>query len=419
MKETLLSKVKIVNPAGNHNGKLADVLLAGGSILEIASPGSLNCKGETINAEGMILTPGWFDLMASFHDPGNEHKEDLISGSAAARNGGFTRVLLNPDTVPVADNKSIAEYILNKAASLSVNIALAGALSRGLKGAEMTEMYDLGLSGVKCFSNGRKSLENPGMLKLALQYSTSAGGRIFSFPHSDEFAPGGMINEGEMSTTLGIKAIPPAAEIMRVNRDLYIAEYCESPIHFSCITTGGALELIKSAKKKGVKVTCDVAYFNLAFNDEVLADFDSNFKVNPPLRSEDDRLALIKGLKDGVIDAVCTNHHPQNVERKECEFHLAGFGAATIETLYPVYMEKLAGELEFEILATALTTGPARITGVAEPKIEKGNVADLTLVNPNEEYILDDSFFKGKSRNNPWMNKKVWGKVIKTFVAGK
>lgn len=417
MKEMLLSNIKIISPGSSHNGKTADVLLANQKVKVIAAAGTLQSTGTCINGRGMILTPGWFDLNASFNDPGNEHKEDLFSGSAAALNGGFAHVLLNPDTHPAVDHKSMAEYILKKAATVPVHLHQAGALTVNLEGRELTEMYDLGRSGVSCFSNGRKSLENPGMLKLALLYAASSGGKVFSFPHSDEFNPGGMINEGMMSTTLGLNSLPPVAEVMRVNRDIYIAEYCESAIHFSCVSTAGALDLIKKAKQKGLKVTCDVPYLNLAFNDDELFEFDSNFKLNPPLRSEEDRLALIEGVKDGTIDAVCTNHHPQNIERKECEFHLAAFGAATMETLYPVYIEKLKTELGFEHLVRVLTTGPAAVAGSEIPKVEEGAPSDLTLVNPDQEYVLDDAYFKGKSRNNPWLNKKVRGRVVNTFTS--
>ena len=416
MKETLLSNVKIVSPGSKHHGNRADVMIGDGIIKQISNPGSLNTNGVKTKAEGMLLTPGWLDINASFHDPGNEHKEDLISGAAAAMNGGFTQVFINPDTFPVIDNKSIAEYILRKAAHLPVKIQPIAAVTQKLEGRELTEMYDLGLSGIGCFSNGRASLTNPGMLKLALLYAASTGSKIFSFPHNDELNPGGMINEGKISTSLGIKSLPPESEIMRVNRDLYIAQYCDCPIHFSCITTAGALKLIREAKEKGLPVTCDTAYFNLAFNDEELIEFDSNFKLNPPLRSEEDRLALVKGVNDGTVDAVCTNHHPQNIELKECEFHLAAYGAATIETLYPVYTEKLTYTLNFDALISALATGPVKVTGQKRVVIDEGASADLTLLNPHETYLLNDRFFKGKSRNNPWFNKKVTGKVVRTFT---
>lgn len=417
MSKTLLSKVKIICRESQHNGEVVDVLLSkNNTILEIAKAGSLTDEGRIINAEGMLLSKGWFDLSASFNDPGNEHIEDLQSGSQAALNGGFAGVLLNPDTAPAVDQKSTARYILNQAAALPLRIELYGALSNNLEGKELAEIYDLGQSGVKCFSNGRKALDNPGLLKLALQYTKSAGGKVFSFPHSQLFAPGGMVNEGEVSTACGLKGIPPEAEIMQVNRDLHVAKYCDSPIHFSCITTAGSLELIKKFRAEGLQVTCDAAYFNLAFNDAILIGFNSNFKVNPPLRSEKDRQALIKGVNEGSIDAICTNHHPQNVELKECEFDVAALGAATIETIYPVFMENLAASIDFDVFVQALTDGPAKILGEKVTAIEEGVKTSLTLVNPNESYTLDDTFFKSKSRNTPLLNKKVKGKVVEVFT---
>ena len=408
----LIKSAKIIDNNSKHNGKTLDILIEKGIITEIGKSIKNSKNYKEINYKGLHVSNGWFDLRANFCDPGNEHKEDLNSGLDAAAKGGFTGVLIMPDTNPTADNKGGIEYIINKTKNNTVDAYPAGALSHQCKGEEIAEMYDMHLAGAKAFTDNKKSIESAGLLNRALLYSQSFGGVIMNFPNSRELSKNGQINEGITSTQLGLKGIPALAEELMVSRDIYLAEYCNAKIHLTNISTKQSVKLIKEAKKKGLQITADVNAYHLLLNEEELLGFDSNFKVIPPLRTKEDIKALIVGLKDGTIDAICSDHTPEDIEEKQCEFDNAAFGIINAQTAFSAANTALSDKIELNDFIDKITSSPRRIIGLPVLEIKEGEKANLTLFNPNEQWQLDKSAIVSKSKNSPFINKELTGKVI-------
>lgn len=407
----LIKEARIINPQSKHHNNRVDILIENNTIKTIAEVIEEDAD-EVVTGNDLHVSAGWFDLHAQFGDPGLEHREDLVSGAKAAAKGGFTGVLLMPSTQPVIDNKGQVEYLLKKAQGLPTQIELAGSLTTGCNGLDISEMYDMSLSGVKVFTDDKHPIDNPDVIKRALMYTKTFDGLVMVFPMESQIAHDGKMHEGVVSTKLGLKGLASLAEEIIVSRDLFLADYAESRIHFSCISSKKSVELIREAKTKGTKVTCDVSYLNLVYTDEALEGFDSNFKVNPPLRTEEDRRALIGGLKDGTIDAIVSDHIPLNIEEKDCEFDHAGFGVAGIETLYAELKTALTDELSEEELLQFITVNPRNLLGLDHPVIDEGAKANLTVFDPFEEFTQGK--LVSKSQNNPAIGKKLKGMVVKT-----
>nr|MBC7614415.1 dihydroorotase [Pseudopedobacter sp.] len=406
MSSTLLIKsCTIVHPQSPHHLKVMDVLIEKGKITKIAS--NISFDGKTFDGKGKFLAPGFFDLNVSLGEPGLETKEDFETGTKAAMAGGFTGLAVMPHNQPTTDSKSQVEYIINKAKGNLVDIFPYGTISQKREGKDLSEMFDMTQSGAIAFTDGDQPVQDAGLMERALLYAKGFDGLVLSYPDDQSISGKAKMNEGAMSTLLGMKGIPNLAEELMLVRDLYLAAYTESKVHFSTISTAHAVELIKAAKKKGTKVTCDVAAHHLVLTDEAVADFDSNYKVKPPLRTKTDVKALRKGLKEGIIDAVVSQHAPQEIEFKEVEFEIAKYGIIGLQTVLPLLFK--AGFTAEEIV-TKLSIAPRKILGLAIPELKEGEIANLVLFNKSEWLYNEDSNFS-KSANTPFLNQTLNGKV--------
>lgn len=407
----VIKSAKIIDSSSKFNGKTVDILIEKGIIKQIAKSIVAPKNYKEISFKGLHVSNGWFDMRANFCDPGNEHKEDLNSGLEAAAKGGFTGVLVMPDTQPSADNKGAIEYIINKTKGNAVNAYPAGALSHHCEGKEIAEMFDMHNAGAIAFTDNKKSVESASLLNRALLYSQSFGGLIMNFPNNKELSQTGQINEGIISTQLGLKGIPALAEELMVSRDIYLAEYCNAKVHLTNISTKQSVKLIKEAKKKGLNITADVNSYHLLLNEEELLGFESNYKVMPPLRTKEDIKALINGLKDGTIDVICSDHTPEDIEEKQCEFDHAAFGIVNLQTSFAAANTALSDKLDIANYIEKVTTAPRTILGLKNSIIQEGEQANLTLFNPTEKWVLAKEDIISKSKNTPLIDKELIGKV--------
>ncbi|WP_104382589.1 dihydroorotase family protein [Sphingobacterium sp. HMA12] len=409
MKSLLITSVKVILPGNEYHQQTVDVFIDKGKIAQIGNTIKVADKNvETIDGTGKILSPGFFDLHANFGEPGLETKEDIRTGTAAAAAGGFTAVAVMPNTEPAIQSRSEVALVVNAAKGNIVDIHPIGAISKKREGKEMAELYDMKQNGAVAFSDGNRSVQQAGLMSRALLYAKGFEGLIFSHAEDESMAGGNKMNEGTMSTYLGMKGIPNLAESLMVSRDLYLAEYTEAPIHFASISTPEAVDLIKKAKAKGLRVTCDVAAHQLVFTDEDIIGFDSNYKVSPPLRTKADAKALIKGLKDGIIDAVVSQHTPQEIEFKNVEFHIAKNGIIGLQTVLPLLIR--AGLTEEQIVHS-LAVRPRQILGIAIPQIKAGAMANLVLFDPAKSWNFDEKTNKSKSKNSPLFGQTLKGAV--------
>ena len=419
----LLSSVKIIDPRSAFHNQKRHVFISNGIIKNIGSPKRKGDKkgykvDKVIDSMNLVLSPGWFDMRVSLRDPGFEHKEDIVSGCQAAAYGGFTEIACLPNTNPVIQTKDVIAYIKNKCADNLVEVYPIAGISVDNKGLELTEMIDLHHAGAVAYSDGEKPVWHTDVLVRALQYIRLFDGVLINHAEDMQLTQSGCMNEGKMSTMLGMKGMPKIAEELMIARDIKLLEYTESRIHFSHISTAGSVSLIKSAKAKGLHVTCDIAAHQIAFDDTALSTFDTNFKVNPPFRNKEDIRALWKGLADGTIDAIVSDHSPQDEESKKLEFDLAEFGIIGLETAFAV-INTFNKNLNLEHLIEKLTYNPRKILGIEIPKIEPGQAANLTLFDPDKEWTFTEENIRSKSKNSPFIGKKLKGKVVAVFNKGK
>ncbi|HZY35139.1 MAG TPA: dihydroorotase [Mucilaginibacter sp.] len=406
----LLKSATIIDPNSPFNKKIADVLIEKGIITQIAS--EIEADAEVFEADGAYLSPGFFDLNCNIGEPGLETKEDIYTGTKAAASGGFTGVALMPNTIPPVHSKAEIEYIVNRSKKNLVDIYPLGAISHKREGKDLAEMYDMYLSGAKAFTDGNRPVQDAGLMERALLYTQGFDGLVFSYPEDTAIAGKAKVNEGEVSTLLGMKGIPPLAEELMVARDLYLAEYTASRIHFSTISTTRSVELIREAKRKGIEVTCDVAAYNLVLTDDALLGFDSLYKVKPPLRTQDDVDALLTGLYDGTIDAIVSQHTPHEVEFKNVEFEVAEFGMTGLQTAFSLAVK--AG-LEIEVIVQKMAVNPREILNIDVPVIAEGKEANLVLLDTNLEWEYSKKNNRSKSYNSPFIGHNLKGKVLLTF----
>lgn len=409
MDNLLIQSATIINPGSKFDGKVGDILVVNGKISEIGKGIKSPAKNTlVVNAKGQFLAGGFFDLNVNFGDPGLETKEDLITGTAAAAAGGFTGLALMPNTQPPIHSKAEVAYIVNRSKSNLVDIHPLGCISHNCEGKELAEMFDMQQTGAIGFTDGKKPVANAGLMSRALLYSKSFNGLIFSFAEDQDIAGKAKMNEGIMSTYLGMKGNPSLAEELMISRDLYLAEYNDAPIHFSTVSTSGSVELIRKAKKAGVKVSCDVAAHALVLTEDLLEGFDSNYKVKPPLRTKADQKALLAGLKDGTIDAIVSQHTPHEIEHKDVEFEIAAFGITGLQTALPFALK--AG-LSPQQIVEKMSVNPRKILGLPIPVLEAGISANFILFDPSEEWMFDEKTNYSRSQNSPFMGKKLTGKI--------
>ena len=403
--KTLIKSAKVINKNSPFNGKVVDLLIDKGRIVEI---GKVTSKADKIiNAKGMLLSAGWFDMRSSFGDPGLEHKEDLFSGLAAATAGGFTGVALLPNTAPVIQSKNDIKYLLSRSNGNITSVYPIAAVTRSTKGEDFTEMIDLHEAGAMAFSDGHEPIWQSDILMKSLQYLQKFNGLLINKPEDKRLNMFGQMNEGISSTILGMKGMPKLAEEILIDRDIALLEYSGGKLHLSNISTAGAVDKIKAAKKKGLQITCDVASYQCLFDDNSLSSFDTNYKVNPPFRNKEDNQAVLKGIKDGTIDAIVSSHHPHDEESKKLEFDLADFGIISLQTV-AANIAELSAKIDMEVLIDKITTSPRNILKLEQPLIEKGADANLTLFDPGMEWE-----FNGKSNYSKAVNSPYYGKIIK------
>lgn len=413
MATILITSATLVSAAHPLHMSTVDVLLKNGKIEKLAKQIKSDDKNlQQIDAKGSFLALGFFDLNVNFGEPGYETKEDIATGSAAAAAGGFTAVAVQPNTNPPIHSRSEVALIVNTAKGNLVDVYPIGTISRKREGKELAELFDMKQTGAVAFSDGNHAVQQAGLMGRALLYAKGFQGLIMSHPEDDSIAGGNKMNEGEVSTYLGMKGNPNLAESIMVSRDLFLAEYNEAAIHFSTISTEESVDLIKKAKAKGLKVSCDVAAHNLVFTDEEVKGFDSNYKVNPPLRTKKDIKALLKGLKDGTIDAIVSQHTPHEIEFKNVEFQIAYDGIIASQTVLPLLVK--AG-LSPEAIVEKLSVGPRKVLSLPVPSLEEGADANLVLFSTDKKWIFDAKTNKSKAANSPLFGQELTGKVLAVF----
>jgi dihydroorotase len=406
----LVKNVAIADPQSKFNNQHCDVRVENGKIKNI---GKLTAdKNETVfDAQGAFLTPGFFDLNCVAGDPGFETKEDIQTLTATAKAGGFTGLALLPQTSPVVQSKSQVEYIINRAKNNLVDVLPVGAISQNREAKELAELFDMQQAGAVAFSDGDRALQDDGFMSRALQYAKGFDALLMVYPENKSIAGKSQINESKNSVLLGMKGLPALAEEMHIARDIFLASYNETKIHISNISTAGAVALIRKAKKDGVQVSCDVTAHHLVFTEELLSDFDSNYKVKPPLRGKADVKALIAGLKDGTIDAITSQHRPEEIEFKNVEFEIAHYGIIALQTVLPLLLK--AG-LDIALIAEKLAINPRKLLNLAIPVIEEDADANFTVFNTTEKWLYNATSNYSKSANSPLLGTELTGKV--TFV---
>ncbi|HEY8782365.1 MAG TPA: dihydroorotase [Mucilaginibacter sp.] len=405
----LIKSATIIDPNSPFNQQIADLLIEKGQISKIAP--DIEVDAEIIDGEGKYISPGFFDLNCNIGELGLETKEDLYTGTRAAAAGGFTGVALMPNTLPPVHSKAEIEYLMNRAKKNLVDVYPLGAISHKREGKDLAEMYDMYLSGAKAFTDGNRPVQDAGLMERALLYAQGFDALVFSYPEDVAIAGKAKVNEGEISTLLGMKGIPSLAEELMIARDLYLAEYTGSKIHFSTISTTRSVELIREAKRKGLEVTCDVAAHHLVLTDEALIGFDSQYKVKPPLRTQDDVDALLNGLIDGTIDAIVSQHTPHEVEFKNVEFEVAEYGIIGLQTALCLALK--AG-LDINLIVQKLAIGPREILNIDIPVIAEGEPANLVLFDTGAEWEYTSKNNRSKSYNSPFIGQNLKGKVLLT-----
>lgn len=411
----LIKGARILDPTSPYNNQAVDIAI--GENGNITAIGKLeNVSDQVINAEGCLATVGWVDMHAHFNDPGLEHKEDIASGMHAAQAGGFTDVAVLPNTKPVVQTKNDVTYLLRRAERFLAKIHPIAAVTIGTKGEELTEIIDLHHAGAVAFSDGEHPVWHTDILIKSLTYLQHIDGLLINKPVDKWLTAFGVMNEGETSTLYGMKGMPALAEEIMIRRDLMLLEYAGGKIHFSGISAAGSVALIREAKTKGLKVTCDVPVYNLVLEDNLISDFDTNYKVSPPLRTNADRMALVEGLKDGTIDAIASYHTPHDTESKRLEFDLADFGMISLQTFLPNILA-CQEHLPIEKALAAFTTNPRTILKLPQHSISVGQAANITLFDPTAEWVFDSATNRSKSINSPWYGQKLKGRV-KAVVVG-
>ncbi|HEX3383948.1 MAG TPA: dihydroorotase [Mucilaginibacter sp.] len=405
----LIKSATISDPGSPFFQQVVDILIEKGQIVKIGK--KIISDAETFDARGKQLSPGFFDLNCNIGELGMETKEDLKTGTQAAAAGGFTGVALMPNTIPPVHSKAEIEYLMNRAKNNLVDVYPMGAVSYKREGKDLAEMYDMHVHGAKAFTDGNRPVQDAGLMERALLYTKGFEGLVISYPEDTAIAGKAKVHEGEVSTLLGMKGIPSLAEELMVARDLYLAEYTGSKIHFTTVSTERSVSLIKEAKRKGLQVTCDVAVHHLLLTDKTLLGFDSQYKVKPPLRTRKDVKALLSGLKDGTIDAITSQHTPHEVEFKNVEFEVAEFGMISLQTALSIALQ--AG-LTPGMIVEKMAINPRKILGLDVPVIAEGQEANLVILDENAEWTFDKGNNRSKSYNSPFIGQKLKGSVLLT-----
>jgi dihydroorotase len=412
----LIEQARIVDRNSPHHGTIRDILIEDGRITSIGD--GLAASGisadKTLRSPGLHVSPGWVDVFAHFGDPGYEYKETLESGAAAAAAGGYTDVFVLPNTRPVVDSKSQVEYLRRSAAGLPVRIWPLGGVTRGLEGKDLAEMYDMRNSGAVAFSDGTGPVQSAGLLLKGLQYVKAFDGVVIQLPDDRTVGASGLMNEGIVSTRLGLPGKPMMAEELMVARDIELVRYTGSKLHFTGVSSPRSLDHIRSAKAAGLQVSCSVTPHHLFFTDADLTDYDTNLKVYPPLRDAGSVQVLKKAVLEGLVDAVASHHLPHEFDSKIVEFEYAKPGMSSLETVYPVLHTALP-ELSPEQAVELLSHRPRQLFALEQPSIAEGQTAVLTFFDPAGTTLLAAGTTRSRSKNNPFIGRSLQGRVIGTF----
>ncbi|MFK5879416.1 MAG: dihydroorotase [Flavobacteriaceae bacterium] len=403
----LIKSVVIVDQNSKYHLKKRDVLIEKGIITKIAVKIDESPKLKIISLKNLHLSCGWFDTSVSFGEPGYEERETIEKGLSTAAKSGFTAVAVNPNTNPKIDNKAAVQFLINKANGRATDLYPIGNLTKNAEGKNLAELYDMQNFGAIAFGDYNKPIENANLLKIGLQYAKNFDGLVLSFPQDNSIARDGLANEGENSTILGLKGIPALAEELQIARDLFLLEYTGGKLHIPTISAATSVKLVKDAKKKGLNVSCSVAAHHLVLTDDELHGFNANTKVTPPLRTKKDIKALQKGIADGTIDIITSDHNPIDVEHKKVEFSNAKFGTIGMESLFGALNKKI----DLGQLINFLTEKPRAVFGLISTNISEGANANITLFNPDTEYVFTEGDILSTSKNSIFINKKMNGKV--------
>lgn len=402
----LIKSATIIDAKCDYHNKTQDILVEKGVIVNIANSIKNPKNYREIKLDNLHISQGWFDSSVCFGEPGFEERETIANGLKVAAKSGFTAVAVNANTNPVIDSNSDISFLKNKAQGNAVNLLPIGALTKESKGHELAELFDMKTAGAVAFGDYKKAQTNPNLMKIALQYASNFNGLVCSFPQENAIALNGVMNEHITSTSIGLKGIPALAEELQIVRDLFLLEYTEGKLHIPTISTAKSVELIREAKKKKLDVSCSVAIHNLLFTDDSLTSFDTNYKVSPPLRTQNDTDALIAGLKDGTIDMVTSDHNPLDIELKKIEFDYATPGTIGLESAFGALNSLFSAKTAIKFL----TKGKERF-GLETSSITKGNRLNVTLFNPEGNYTFSKNDIHSKSKNSIFDGYSLKGKV--------
>ena len=402
----LIKTATIIDSASPFHNQVCDVLIEKGKISKIASSIDNTNNYKTISLDNLHLSQGWFDSSICFGEPGFEDRETIENGLKTAAKSGFTSIALQANTNPIIDTNANIAFVLSKAQNHAVKLLPIGALTKNSDSVDLAELFDMKNAGAVAFSDYKKPITNPNLLKIALQYASNFDGLVCSFPLETRISGKGIVNEELTSTSLGLKGSPNLAEAMQVARDLFLLEYAGGKLHIPTISTAESVALIREAKQKKLDVTCSVAIHNLCLTDAVLEEFDTNYKVNPPLRIQKDIEALIEGLKDGTIDMVTSDHNPMTIEDKKVEFDHASFGTIGLESAFGALNTLFTTKKTIQLL----TKGKTRF-GQSNTSIEEGQMANLTLFNPDIKYAFAETDIVSKSKNSAFLGLELKGKA--------
>ncbi len=400
----IIRQARIIEPGNPLHDSVVDIEISAGKIRNIGTGIKNENNVNEIRIDDLHISQGWFDSSVSFGEPGFEERETIENGLTAAASGGFTAVAVQPNTFPVTDNQSQVKFIKSKSAA--VDVYPVGALTKNSDGKDLAELYDMKTAGAIAFGDYNRNLANSNLMKIALQYVQDFEGLLIAFSEDAELKGSGVVNEGIVSTKLGLKGIPTLAESVQVARNISLLEYTGGKIHFPTISCAESVALIKDAKQRGVNVSCSVSVHHLVLTEEVLAGFDTRFKVSPPLRSEADRKALIKGVKEGTIDMITSDHNPIDIENKKMEFDHAKVGTIGLESAFGALMTVLPVEL----IVQKLTAGRQRF-GIEMPSIKENSEANLTLFTTNDQWKFGPQDIRSKSKNSAFMEVGMRGRV--------
>jgi len=424
MKPLLITGGRVIDPSQKIDDQI-DIMINNGVVEVLEKNLKPSAEIELIDAAGLVVVPGLIDMHVHLRDPGQEYKEDINSGARAAAAGGFTAVAAMANTDPVGDDPSIISHIQERARHAAVRVYPVGAVTRGLEGKEMAELGRMKNAGAIAFSDDGRPVVSSMIMRNVLQYATGIGALVIAHEEDPFLAAGGMMHEGSVSSILGLKGIPAAAEETMLARDLIILKLTGGRLHMAHISTAGSVELLRRARSEGLQITAEVTPHHLLLTDRAVKNsgYSTNTKVNPPLRSEHDRQALWEGLLDGTIDAIASDHAPHHPDDKDVEYDFAPFGIAGLETTLPLMLDELSSgrirKLTLPLLVEKMTAAPAGILGISGGTLQPGSPADITIIDLSRTITVDPSAWYSKSRNTPFAGRRLTGAAVYTIVAGR